>query len=348
MRLHLPRATQPETTSEPLLPLELRWDAPPPALRVALSRRQFLKAAGIVAGALALPLSGARRSYAFLRGHYFTRHEYETLEALCDRIIPPDGDPGGRALGAARYIARLLTAFDGPRPRIFAGGPFSRRNPFPNDETGTPTDIRPRNEFRHFLPLTRLQDLVWRAEVFGSAAVPELAAIDAQFGGPKKGLRQLYRESLAKVDEVSRAMAGAPFAELSPDEQDTIFRALDAGAFAPDPRRESHTFIDVLIQHTLEGCFAPPEYGGNRVRGGRPQGWEMIGLEGDSQPLGYSIFSRPLDDYRERADHPMSTTNPNELASDGVTVVPLPLTQDGQDIQDNITLATSPFASGIC
>jgi hypothetical protein len=73
----------------------------------------------------------------------------------------------------------------------------------------------------------------------------------------------------------------------------------------------------------------------------------MIGLEGDSQPLGYSIFSRPLNDYKERADHPMSTPNPNELASDGVTVVPLPLTQDGQDIQNNITVAAAPFET-IC
>jgi hypothetical protein len=269
------------------------------------------------------------------------------LEALCDRIIPPDAYPGARALGAARYVARLLTAFDGPRPRIFAGGPFSRRNPFPENDTGTITSLRPRNEFRHFLPLTRLQDLVWRAEIFGSAAVPELAAIDAQLGGPKKGLRQVYREGLAKVDEVARAMAGAAFVHLTPAEQDTVFRALDGGAFAPDPRRDNRTFVDLLIQHTLEGCFAPPEYGGNRQRGGRPQGWEMIGLEGDSQPLGYSIFSRALDDYVERADHPMSTANPDELGPGG-TVVPRPLTKDGQDIQDNITQLTAGFANGAC
>jgi hypothetical protein len=347
IRLPFPRAAAQATERESTLPPELRWDAPAPVLRIASSRRQFLKAAGIVIGALTLPVARARRSYAFLRGRFFTRHEYETLEALCDRIIPPDGDPGGRALGAARYIARLLTALDGPRPRIFAGGPFSRRNPFPDDESGTPTAVRPPNGFRHFLPLTRLQVLAWRAELFGSATVSELAAIDAQLGGPKKGLRRVYREGLAKVDEVARAMAGAPFAQLRAAEQDAIFRALDGGAFAPDPRRGNRTFVDLLIQHTLEGCFAPPEYGGNRPRAGRPQGWEMIGLEGDSQPLGYSIFSRPLDDYVERADHPMSTANPDEVAPDG-TITPRPLTQDGQDIQDNIVLLTSGFSNGSC
>jgi hypothetical protein len=347
IRLRFPRPPAGAEEKGDLLPPELRWDAPRPSLLAELSRRQFLKALGIVAGALTLPAVRARRGYAFLRGRFFSRREYETLAALCDRIIPPDHDPGARALAAPRYIARLLTALDGPRPRIFAGGPFSRRNPFPDPDSGTPSGTRPPNEFRHFLPLTRLQQLHWRAELFGSATVPELAAIDAQLGAPKKGLRQVYREGLARVDEVARAMAGAPFAELPPEEQDAVFQALDAGAFAPDPRRGNRTFIDLLIQHTLEGCFAPPEYGGNRARGGLPQGWAMIGLEGDSQPLGYSIFSRPLDDYAERPDHPMSTANPDEIAPDG-TITPRPLSQDGRDIQDNITLLTSGFADGLC
>ena len=39
----------------------------------------------------------------------------------------------------------------------------------------------------------------------------------------------------------------------------------------------------------------------------------MLGLEGDDQPLGYSIFSLATDGYVERPDHPMSTPNPDEL-----------------------------------
>ena len=40
----------------------------------------------------------------------------------------------------------------------------------------------------------------------------------------------------------------------------------------------------------------------------------MLGLEGDSQPLGYALYSRRADAYRERADHPLSTPNPDEIA----------------------------------
>ena len=68
-------------------------------------------------------------------------------------------------------------------------------------------------------------------------------------------------------------------------------------------------FIDLVAHTRIEGCFSAPEYGGNRT--GR--GWRMLGLEGDSQPLGYSLYSRRDDAYHERPDHPMSTPNPDEV-----------------------------------
>jgi hypothetical protein len=160
-------------------------------------------------------------------------------------------------------------------------------------------------------------------------------------------LRTVYREALAKVDEVSQATKGKAFVDLSPADQDSVFTMLDNGAFAPDPRRDNQTFTTLLIQHTLEGCYAPPEYGGNRIGGGQPQGWAMLRIEGDNQPLGYSVFSRDLDDYVERADHPMSTPNPDELGPGGV-IVPLPLSPDGQAMQTSITALTSVFSDGRC
>jgi hypothetical protein len=345
IRLRFPK---PEPIEPPAtLPAALRWDAPPVTLVGAWNRREFLKAAGLLLATLAVPLRGAGRAYASARGRFFTVHEFATLHALCERILPADDAPGASALGAPRYIARLLSAFDHRRPHIFAGGPFSRRNPFPNPSTGTASVHRPHNAFRAFTRLTRLQGLYWRAEVFGSATVPELSALDAQFGAPKIGLRDVYRSGLAKTDQVARAMFGADFIRLNAADQDAVFVALDNGAFAPDPRRNGYTFIDVLIEHTLEGCFAAPEYGGNCRVLGRPQGWAMIGLEGDSQPLGYSIFSTAMDDYVERPDHPMSTPNPDELGPGG-TIVPKPLTADGAEIQQKIIQLSSGFSSGLC
>jgi hypothetical protein len=346
IRLRLPKPT-PVAHADSPLPPELRWDAPTPTLSLLLNRREFLQAAGLIAAVLTVPVRRAGRAYAIARGRFLTNAEFDTLEALCERIIPADADPGAQALGAANYIGRLLSAFDRRRPRIFAGGPFSYRNPFPDFATGTASHRHPHNRFRRFTPLTRLQELNWRAELFGSAAVPELAVLDAQYGGAKIGLQDVYRAGLAKTDQVAQAMFGARFADLAPADQDTVFTALDSGAFAPDTRRGGRTFMDILIQHTLEGCFGAPEYGGNRRKLGRPQGWTMIGIEGDSQPLGYSIFSVAANDYVERPDHPMSTPNPDEVGP-GNTVVPQPLSSDGQDIQDTIVLLSGGFSSGIC
>jgi hypothetical protein len=343
LRLRFP-PREPRQPDPSVLPPELWWDAPQESVALLLSRRQFLRAAAVVLGLLALPFSRAERAWARARGRFFTGSERATLDALCDTIIPPDDTPGAAALGAGRYIDIMLSAFDGgDKPPIYAGGPFSGRNPYPDNQNGTPSERRPHNSFKHFVELTRLQELTWRGEILGTANVPELAAFDPQFGAAKKGLRDVYRVGLAKVDQVAEAVAGAPFAKLGTTQQAAVFKMLDSGAFMPDPRRGGMTFIDLLIQHTLEGCFSVPEYGGN-LRG---QGWAMVGLEGDDQPLGYSILSLATGSYVERPDHPMSTPNPDELGPGG-TVVPRTLTADGKFIQNSILTTAGLFGNGAC
>src|SRR5262249_11783235 len=172
-----------------------RWSTLPavPTVTVLLGRRQFLQALGVFLAALAAPITRVERAWAARRGKYFTAHERATLAAYVDRIIPPDDDPGAKALGVPQYIEGLLTALDGGTPRVFAGGPYSGRRPFPDNNRGVPGKRRPKDSFRHFLPLTRLQALAWRADLFGSAGVPEVAALDAQNppGTPLIGLRDV-------------------------------------------------------------------------------------------------------------------------------------------------------------
>lgn len=340
-KLKLPRLP---ATERPPLPAEFAYladEAGGPSVTVLLGRREFLKAATLLLAALVVPLKPVPRAWARARGRFFTRAEFRTLQALVDRVIPPDRRPGARAMGAAEYIEGLLTAFEAKgAPRIFAGGPFSGRNPFPNDRTGKPSGRRPRNDFKHFIPLTRLQELYWRAQLYGSDSLPGVNFNDAAFGGPVLGLRQIYRDGLAKVDQVARAVAGAPFARLSRARQDAVFAVLDApGMFARDPRRGA-TFIDLVIRHTLEGCLSVPEYGGNRRR----RGWKLVGLQGDVHPLGYSIFSTRRDDYRERRKLPMSTPNPNEVR--GGQVRPRPLADVSKEIQRVIVVGSGFFGDG--
>jgi hypothetical protein len=300
------------------------------------SRRAVLRLGGGLAAAAALPplaVGCGDRALGDAAPQYLTSDERAALAALADRILPPDTDPGAEALGVVDYVDRLLSAFDGPRvPPIYAGGPTSDRNPFP-DADGQPQHRFPDDDFARFVPLSRLQELRWRAELFGSAAVPGADVNDAVLGS-LRGLRDIYRDGLARVDAAALEASGRRFAELDPAAQDELFDALDS-RFAPEPRRDA-TFLDIVIQHTLEACFAPPEYGGNRDA----RGWAMLELEGDVHPLGFSVFATARGDYVERPDHPMSTPNPDEIGPDG-SLRPRPLTADGERVQTAIVaLAT--------
>ncbi len=325
---------------------------PPPtpagAIRILLSRRQFLKAAGAATVLLCAPWTRVERVWARARGRFFTPTERRTLEALVDTILPSDADPGATDLGVVTYIERFLTAFEERVPRLYAGGPFSNRNPFINYATGTPSRRRPKNALKRFIPPSRLQSLYWRWQLVGTAGLPAaeqavVAPLDAQLGGPLVGLRDSYRTGLQQLDALSRTRTGKSFLALDAAARaDVVYAA--GGTFNPGPvpafpkdaRRDDKTFIDLVIQHTLEGAFSVPEYGGNR--GGR--GWRLIGLEGDSQPLGYALYSRRDDAYRERADHPLSTPDPDEV--NGAK----PLSAEADLIQRSIVLGASFIPDG--
>jgi hypothetical protein len=291
---------------------------PPPStptqvVRLLLGRREFLQALGAASVVLLAPWARVERAWAAARGRFFTKNERKTLDALVDTIIPPDDTPGAAALGVVRYIEGLLTMFDERRPRLYAGGPFSNRNPFIDFETGTPGKKHPRNAFKKFVPPSRLQELYWRWQIVGTSGLDEsqralVEPLDAQLGAaPLVGLRDLYRDGLLQLDALSRTSEGAPFLELDDAARARVRDA--ARASLPVDARRGRNFLGLVVQHTIEGLFAAPEYGGNKKAGG----WALTETEGDSQPLGYALYSRGDDAFHERADHPLSTPNPDEL-----------------------------------
>jgi len=227
---------------------------------------------------------------------FLTADEQQALSAITARIFPTDDLPGASEAGAANYIEILLSALpDESDPgRVFAGGPFSGRTPFP-DRNGEPSDRFPPDAFTQFVPLTRVQLLSWRALLLGSAAVPGADFNDAALG-PTTGLRARYRAGLAGVQAKSMQKFGADFAALTAAQQDAVLAEVDRG------------FMDLVTGHTIEGMFCAPEYGGNRDQ----IGWTLIRYDGDSQPLGYSIFDEKTKTYNERPDKPNSTADPDD------------------------------------
>jgi hypothetical protein len=132
-------------------------------------------------------------------------------------------------------------------------------------------------------------------QVLGSAAV---AGSDFNAGvlQPVIAWRERYRSGLAAIQSQGQEMFGADFPALTAEQQDRTLKASD------------QKFISLITDHTLEGMFCAPEYGGNKDR----VGWTLLGYDGDSQPLGYSIFDETTMSYKERPDKPNSTADPDE------------------------------------
>ncbi len=83
------------------------------------------------------------------------------------------------------------------------------------------------------------------------------------------GWQDQYQKGIATLDK----LAGGDFTKARAAVQDKILAGSGASAFLP-----------LLFEHTIEGLYAAPEYGGNRGLAG----WKDIGFPGDIQPRGYT------------------------------------------------------------
>jgi hypothetical protein len=238
---------------------------------VRLTRRQLFRLFGGAAALAALPACGSDGG-----DHIFTGGQLAALRAFADVIIPEDDTPGGAKLGAVEYIERLITAFDGDVPAIFAGGPFS-------DRAGAAD-----NDFANFIELDRVADTAWRLRVLGSDAVG--GAPNEDLLGPVIGLRARLVAGL----DAALHTADKPIEDMSADERAALFDA------QPDD------FKDLLVELVSEAAFAAPEYGGNLDLAG----WALASFEGDALPRGYSQWDGTK--HVERPDAPLSTANPGD------------------------------------
>jgi gluconate 2-dehydrogenase gamma chain len=102
-------------------------------------------------------------------------------------------------------------------------------------------------------------------------------------GGLAGGLAELaglYASGLNAVDAYAASAYGAAFAALAPDKQDAVLTDMQTGkatGFTPD----SATFFATVREHTLEGMFCDPIYGGNKDFAG----WDLIGYPGVRMPV---------------------------------------------------------------
>ena len=220
----------------------------------------------------------------------------------------PSADVDGSGSVDATDVALTQSAIFSPpgfagRP-LFAGGPFSGRTPFPDSASGSASTHFPPDSFLDPLPLPRLKRLAWTVRLLGAAAVPEVTDNPLATTLPDIDMRRRYRSGIAQLNQLSNAQFGATFDALEPAQQDTIIKALKGTGPGAD-------FYNLAVNHTIEGMLSAPEYGGNR----NGIGWQITHFDGDSQPLGYTIFNTTTMSYVERADKPNSTIDPDDDCS---------------------------------
>jgi len=101
-----------------------------------------------------------------------------------------------------------------------------------------------RSRFARFQPLSRVKRIGWSREI--------------------RRLRRVYARGLAELDR----LAGGDFAAVPAALQDAILTRLDDAGSA---------FFGALYNHTLEGVYSHPVYGGNRDY----IAWRAFGYAGD-------------------------------------------------------------------
>ena len=138
-------------------------------------------------------------------------------------------------------------------------------------------------------------------DVNGPGATEARAAhyIDRALGSALSSSRPAYTAGLAAVDQYARSTKGASFVKSSPEDQDAVLTDMEnntATGFTPS----SATFFNLVREHTLEGMFCDPYYGGNA----NFVGWDLLGYPGvrtivspDQQRMGIEVAPNHKSSY---------------------------------------------------
>jgi gluconate 2-dehydrogenase gamma chain len=146
--------------------------------------------------------------------------------------------------------------------------------------------------------------------------------IDCSLAEAYDDLQQLYRDGVRELNALCLRRNGVAFPELDEREQDAILSELDAPvqgtAHEQEPAAAEHApplqrFFAVVREHTVQGMFCDPQYGGNHDA----IGWRLIGFPGTQ--WGYTAeqmrpgFDAALIPVRTLADLRRENALPNDV-----------------------------------
>lgn len=153
-----------------------------------------------------------------------------------------------------------------PVPAVQAPAPAAREA-FEN-LTATEADV-----------LDAMVDRLIPSDALGPGAREARAAhyIDRALGGALASSRQAYTAGLSALDRYARASRGKGFLELSPSDKDSVLMDVESGSVTPGIfAGSSAQFFALVLNHTRQGTFGDPYYGGNA----NFVGWDLLGYPG--------------------------------------------------------------------
>ena len=193
---------------------------------------------------------------------FFTGHQAAVVEAATARIAPgPADDPAEAGHPGAREadVTGYIDSMLGALGSLDDAAPLVFAGGPWSNRHTSGPDL-----MAHFATLDPVARIAWRRRL--------------------TGWQQQYRQGIATLDK----LAGGDFTKASGAKQDKI---LVMSALS--------NFVSLLFEHTIEGLYAAPEYGGNRGLAG----WKEIGFPGDIQPRGYTADEVSRSDGHDPVDN---------------------------------------------
>ena len=234
------------------------------AIPVAVASAAVLGSSGCTSPSSSAPAASALQ--------FFTSHQAAVVTDATARIAPGPSDdpaeaghPGAREADVTGYIDTMLgtlSVLDASE----TSGSQAAGTPPPAIFAGGPWSNRHTSGpdlMASFMALDPVARIAWRQRL--------------------AGWRRQYASGVATLDR----LAGGDFTKVSPADQDKILASSQAS-----------TFLALLFEHTIEGMYAVPEYGGNRGL----VGWKDISYPGDRQPRGYTSEEVERSDGRDPVD----------------------------------------------
>jgi len=175
---------------------------------------------------------------------FFTSHQAAVVEDATARIAPGPADDPAEAGHPGAREAGVTGYIDTMLAALSQAPPHIFAGGPWSNRHTSGPDLMAR-----FVPLDPVAAIAWRKRI--------------------TAWQDQYKQGIEALDK----LAGGDFTAASRDKQDKILASKSASQFTA-----------LLFEHTIEGLYASPEYGGNRGLAG----WKDIAFPGDIQPRGYT------------------------------------------------------------